>query len=277
VNEQDWRLMEIDRSVGELRIGGWLLQKGDRVRLCPRARGDVFDLVLDGKSALVESIEQDLEGNFLVSVVLEEDPGAYLGLLRQPGHRFFFSPEEVEQQPPAEPARRPAATRTILVAGIGNIFLGDDGFGVEVACQLAERSLPDGVAVADIGIRALHLAFQLLDKPDLLLVVDTVDRGERAGTLFVIEPRIGVPTDEMADAHSMTLETVIASLRGLGGEVPPILLIGCQPEFIGERMGLSPVVQRAVPRAVALVESTIVRTIEGRPSSAAKDAAEETM
>ena len=165
----------------------------------------------------------------------------------------------------------------VLIAGVGNVFLGDDGFGVEVACQLAERPLPDGVVVTDIGIRALHLAFQLLDKPALLMVVDTVDRGERPGTLFLLEPQIGVRTDGMADAHSMTLETVIASLRGLGGEVPPILLIGCQPEFIGERMGLSPVVQRAVPRAVALVESTIVRTIEGRPSSAANDVAEETV
>jgi hydrogenase maturation protease len=167
----------------------------------------------------------------------------------------------------------------VLVAGVGNVFLGDDGFGVEVACHLAERPLPDGVVVADIGIRALHLAFQLLDKPALLLVVDTVDRGARPGTLFVIEPQIGgARTDGMADAHSMTLATVIASLRGLGGEVPPILLVGCQPQFIGERMGLSPVVQRAVPRAVALVESTIVRTIEGRQDSgAAKDVAEETV
>jgi hydrogenase maturation protease len=165
----------------------------------------------------------------------------------------------------------------VLVAGIGNVFLGDDGFGVEVACQLAERRLPEGVVVTDVGIRALHLAFQLLDTPGLLLVVDTVDRAERPGTIFLIEPTIGVQSDGMGDAHSMTLETVIASLRGLGGEVPPILLIGCQPEFIGERMGLSPVVQRAIPDAVALVEDTIMRTIEGQPSSAANEVAEETV
>ena len=164
----------------------------------------------------------------------------------------------------------------VLIAGIGNVFLGDDGFGVEVAWKLAGRPLPDGVVVADVGVRALHLAFQLLDKPDVLLVIDAVDRGERPGTLFVIEPRIEPAAGRVADAHSMNLETVVAALRGLGGEVPPILLVGCQPEFVGDRMGLTPVVERAVPRAVALVERTIVRTIEGRNDDAAVGAAEET-
>ena len=156
MNEQDWRLLDADRPVEELRIDGWLLQKGDRVLLRPRARGDVFDLVLDGKAAAVESIEQDLEGNFLVSVVLEEDPGAYLGLLRQPGHRFFFSPQEVAPLPPDAPARSAAVTPSILVAGIGNIFLGDDGFGVEVAQRLARPRAPrrgDGRRLRDPRIR----------------------------------------------------------------------------------------------------------------------------
>jgi hydrogenase maturation protease len=163
----------------------------------------------------------------------------------------------------------------VLIAGIGNIFLGDDGFGVDVASRLMTRRLPDGIVVADIGVRGLHLAFALLDKPDLLLVVDAVDRGEAPGTLFVIEPRLDGDAPAAADAHGMSLQTVLAALRGLGGEVPPILLIGCQPEFVGERMGLSPAVQEAVAGAVALVERTIAKTL-GRHSFAADSAAEET-
>ena len=163
----------------------------------------------------------------------------------------------------------------MLIAGVGNIFLGDDGFGLEVAARLTTRRLPEGVVVADIGVRALHLAFALLDKPDLLLVVDTVDRGEPPGTLFVIEPRLEDDSQSVAAAHSMSLQTVIAALRGLGGEVPPILLVGCQPAFVGERMGLSAAVQDAVPRAVALVERTVATSLR-HTSHAAEGAAEET-
>ena len=165
----------------------------------------------------------------------------------------------------------------ILVAGVGNVFLGDDGFGVEVAAKLAARPLPDRVVVADIGVRALHLAFDLLDTPAALLVIDAVDRGEPPGTLSLIEPRLGPEAmGGVADAHGMNLASVIAALRGLGGEVPPLLLVGCQPEFVGERPGLSPVVQAAVPHAVDLVERTVNRLIAGRTNHAAESAAEET-
>ena len=167
-------------------------------------------------------------------------------------------------------------SRRILIAGIGNIFLGDDGFGVAVAAKLAERPLPDGVVVADIGVRALHLAFDLLDRPALLLVVDAVDRGEPPGTLSLIEPRIDGPGRGIPDAHSMNLATVVDALRGLGGEVPPVLLVGCQPAFIGEEMGLSPTVASAVPAAVALIERTIARLIAEQSKDAAAAAAEET-
>jgi len=166
------------------------------------------------------------------------------------------------------------STPRILVACIGNVFLGDDGFGVEVAGRLADRPLPDGVVVLDIGVRALHLAFELLDRPGLLLVVDAVDRGERPGTVTLIEPVTDVDVDadagaaEVADAHGMNLTTVLTAVRNLGGQMPPVLLVGCQPEFVGERMGLSPTVEGAVPRAVALVEATITRLIESKEGTA---------
>src|SRR5262249_52812579 len=150
----------------------------------------------------------------------------------------------------------------VVVAGIGNIFLGDDGFGVAVAAKLTDRPLPVGVVVADVGVRALHLAFDLLDTPAALLVIDAVDRGEPPGTLSLIEPGLAEEiVAGVADAHAMNLPSVIAALRGLGGRVPPVLVVGCQPEFIGERMGLSPVVQAAVPGAVELVERTVTGLI----------------
>ena len=168
-------------------------------------------------------------------------------------------------------------SRRILIAGVGNIFLGDDGFGVQVAAKLATRPLPAGVVVADIGVRALHLAFDLLDTPAALLIIDAVDRGDPPGTVSLIEPRVA---DEaaggIADAHGMNLATVIAAVRGLGGVVPPLLLVGCQPEFVGERMGLSPVVQAAVADAVALVERTVIRLIAEQSSDTAVAAVEET-
>ncbi len=267
MNEQDWRLMEIDRTVGELRIGGWLLQKGDRVLLRPRARGDIFDLVLEGKAATVESIEQDLEGKFLVSVVLDDDPGAYLGLLRQPGHRFFFSPDEVEQLPPDAPAGRPVATRTILVAGIGNIFLGDDGFGVEVVRRLGSRPQPDGVTVADYGIRGYDLAYALVRSADRVILVDACPRGEPPGTVFVLEPDLSdldAPNGEQAvlDAHDLNPVHMLRLARSLGAELGQVVVVGCEPATLGPPeglMGLSQPVEAAVDEAVAMIERLLTR------------------
>ena len=136
MNEWEFQLLEDKVPAESVEIAGREVKKGDRVVLRPRAGGDIFDVALAGQTAIVEAIEQDYEGKLQLAVVLEEDPGKDLGLLRQPGHRFFFKPEEVEPycgQPPARVAR-------ILVAGIGNIFLGDDAFGVEVARRLAGRT-----------------------------------------------------------------------------------------------------------------------------------------
>jgi hypothetical protein len=95
MNEWEWQLLE-DKTPGHVVVAGIELKPGDRVRLKPRAGGDVFDLALAGKTAVVEAIEQDYEGHAHLAVVLDDDPGRDLGMLRQPGHRFFFSPEEVE-------------------------------------------------------------------------------------------------------------------------------------------------------------------------------------
>lgn len=102
MDELEWRLLEERNEIAQATVGGIELRTGDRVRLCPRARGDIFDLALAGQVAIIESIEQDYESNVHLAVVLEDDPGRDLGMMRQPGHRFFFSPEEVEPLVPAE-------------------------------------------------------------------------------------------------------------------------------------------------------------------------------
>jgi len=96
MNEWEWQLLEDKTALAHVRIAGVDIKQGDRVRLKPRAGADVFDIVLAGKTAVVEAIEQDYEGQAHLAVVVEEDPGRDMGMLRQPGHRFFFSPEEVE-------------------------------------------------------------------------------------------------------------------------------------------------------------------------------------
>jgi hypothetical protein len=101
MNELEWHLLEDKTHVESVSVDGVELRAGDHVRLRPRAGGDVFDLALAGKIATIETIEQDYENNFHLAVVVDDDPGKDLGLSRQPGHRFFFSPAEVEPYAPA--------------------------------------------------------------------------------------------------------------------------------------------------------------------------------
>ena len=96
MNEWEWQLLEDKAPVESFEIRGVQVRRGDRVRLCPRAGGDILDLALQGKIATVESMEQDYEGKLHVCVVVDDDPGRDIGLMRQPGHRFFFSTAEVE-------------------------------------------------------------------------------------------------------------------------------------------------------------------------------------
>ncbi|MGW1273635.1 hydrogenase maturation protease [Streptomyces sp. NPDC002491] len=158
----------------------------------------------------------------------------------------------------------PPAPRT-LVAGIGNVFLGDDGFGVETVRRLAARDLPDHTEVVDIGVRGMHLAYQLLDGYDTLVLVDATARGEAPGTLYVIEHDFGdgtpVPAAAM-DGHRMTPDAVLALLAALcagTGTQPPrrVLVVGCEPASVEEGVGLGAPVSDAVPRAVRLIEELL--------------------
>src|ERR1700689_1737280 len=151
MNEWEWQLLEEKTPLDHLEISGVEVRPGTRVRLRPRKGGDVMDIALAGQIATVECIEQDYEGKQHVCVVLDNDPGRDMGLLRQPGHRFFFDAQEVEPLSPDEfPQISVLRKQTILGAGIGNIFLGDDAFGVEVVRRLANVKLPEAVRVVDL-------------------------------------------------------------------------------------------------------------------------------
>lgn len=142
---------------------------------------------------------------------------------------------------------------TVLVAGIGNVFLTDDGFGSEVARRLTGQALPDGVTVVDYGIRGMHLAYDLLDGYDALVVVDALPGKGSPGDLTVLSVGEGdLGTGEL-DAHGMAPVSVLASLGRLGGSLPPTFLVGCQPQDVGDGMGLTAPVAAAVDGAVALV------------------------
>jgi hydrogenase maturation protease len=146
----------------------------------------------------------------------------------------------------------------ILIAGIGNIFLGDDGFGVEVARRLALESLPVGVTAGDYGIRGIHLAHQLLESYDLAILVDAVARGGASGTIYVIEPDLdAASSDSISDAHDMVIEHVFAMVRTLGGELPRTLIVGCEVANISEGIGLSDVAQAAIPKAIEMIRGIL--------------------
>jgi hydrogenase maturation protease len=245
-------------------VAGVELSRGSRVVLRPRPGADIFDQAIAGKVAVVERVDEDLEGSVQLAVVVEDDPGRDLGERRQPGHRFFFSPEEVE--PLAGQAQPP--TR-VLVAGIGNIFMADDAFGVEVARRLAGRELPAGVDVRDFGIRGMDLMYALGEGYDAAVLVDAVPRGEPPGTLSVIEPQLGEAEVATPDAHGMDPAKVLSLARQVGSVPERILIVGCEPavrmsgdeeDVVGE---LSEPVLAAIDDAVELVQSVVSELLEG--------------
>jgi hydrogenase maturation protease len=141
----------------------------------------------------------------------------------------------------------------ILVAGVGNIFLGDDGFGVEVAQSLSKRQLPETVTVKDFGIRGFDLAYALLDPWDGVIIVDALPRGGAPGTLYVIEPDRSHAGEAEINPHGMDPMRVLNLAASMGTISARVLVVGCEPQDFGDelegRMGLSSPVQAAVEEA----------------------------
>jgi hydrogenase maturation protease len=254
-------------------VDGVALRARSRVRLRPHPGGDIMDLALAGRIAVIEGIDQDTDGNLSLAVVVVDDPGRDLGERRQPGHRFFFAPDEVEPLGEDEGAEVAGVTR-VLVAGIGNAFLGDDGFGVALAGRLARRALPAGVEVVDFGIRGMDLACAMQDEElQAVVMLDAAPRGEAPGTLSVLEPDVdGVPAH--VDAHGMDPVSVLALAHELGvaRPLPRTLVVCCEPrtQLTGEEdeivIALSEPVQAALDPGVALVEELLQELAGQAPS-----------
>ncbi|HKW74743.1 MAG TPA: hydrogenase maturation protease [Terriglobales bacterium] len=161
----------------------------------------------------------------------------------------------------------------VLVAGIGNIFLGDDAFGVEVVHRLLARKWPEGVLIKDFGIRGLDLAYAMMDCWDLVILVDAISRGADPGTLYVIEAE----ADERApqatpDAHAMTPEKVLELVRSLGGKVPRTLVLGCEPAQIGGEdgcIGLSETIEASLEQAVREADRLVTEALRIKAQAAA--------
>jgi hydrogenase maturation protease len=151
----------------------------------------------------------------------------------------------------------------VLIACLGNIFLGDDGFGTEVARRFAGRVLPEGVVLKDFGIRCLDLTYALLEPYELVVLVDACARGGAPGTVYLIEPERATEAPAQLEAHAMNPAAVLRAARAMGGATGRILIVGCEPAETGSdeagRLGLSDAVQAAVDEAVELIEELVAR------------------
>ena len=158
-------------------------------------------------------------------------------------------------------------TGRMMIAGVGNIFLGDDGFGVEVARRLADAGLPDWVRVADYGISGMHLAYDLAEGFETTILIDASARGEPPGTVSVMElsaedrsapaPDGTTAAMPVLDGHGMQPDVVLGMLDMLGADTGRVLLVGCEPASIDARIGLSPPVAAAVDEAVRIVHDLV--------------------
>jgi hydrogenase maturation protease len=156
--------------------------------------------------------------------------------------------------------------KNILVAGIGNIFFGDDAFGCEVVRHLLDRPVPAGVTIKDFGIRSYDLAYAMMDGPDVTIFIDATPRGLPPGTVSLIQPEkndLDNVSEEVVNAHSMNPVRVLQMVGSMGGKPGRLYLVGCEPAVLETEngaMGLSQPVQAAIPKALEMI-NTLIRDL----------------
>lgn len=207
-------------------VDGVALGKGSRVRLRPRQGTDIVDLALAGRIAEIDRVEEGTDGRIYVVVMLDGDPGRDLGAMSQIGHRFFFGPEELE--PCGEIRGSTPAGPRVLVAGLGDTFLAGGAFGSDVAGRMRQRPLPQGVHVADFGIRVMDLAHALQDDYEAAVLLSAVPRGHVPGTLSVSEPTPSA-VEAAAAAHAPGPLRALALAHRLGTRCRRALVLECEP------------------------------------------------
>ncbi|RCW44640.1 hydrogenase maturation protease [Halopolyspora algeriensis] len=239
-------------------VDGMTLRRGSRVRLRPSQRADIVDLALAGRIAEVDRVEEDADGRVHVVVMLDGDPGRDLGSMSQLGHRFFFTPEELE--PLAEAGDRPPDPQ-VLVAGIGDAFRVDGSFGSEVVDRLRGNRLPPGVHTADFGIRLADLAQALQEGYGAAVLLCATSRGREPGTLSVTDPsKAGEDGNAGSGAEGPLGAVGLARRCGVRCR---ILLVECEPadpatDGHSATAGvLSPPVSAVLDEAVPLVEGLL--------------------
>ena len=236
-------------------IDGVTFRRGAKLVLRPGVDRDLYDRMLDGRVATLERIYLDYDDRVYLGVTVDDDPGQ--ALMRETGRYLFFFAHEV----------RLAAREVgqILVAGIGNAWLQDDGFGGEVARRLQQHELPAGVTVLDAGTGGLDLAYEVMRGYEALVLLDISRQGGEPGSLYVIEPDpedVGgqLADGEAIDPHAMDPRTVLRFVKLVGGWPGKVVVIACEPGEVGDvGLGLTPAVQDAVERATELVLETLAR------------------
>jgi hydrogenase maturation protease len=162
------------------------------------------------------------------------------------------------------------ANERVLVAGIGNIFFGDDAFGVEVVAALTRADLPEYLYAVDFGIRGYDLAYAMMEGYAATILVDITSRGEPPGTLYLMEldpERVAKPEKKMPDGHGLDPVQVLRLVQSLGGQIGCLYLVGCEPAILeredGE-IGLSEPVRAAVPQAVEMIRTLVKQLTPGQ-------------
>jgi hydrogenase maturation protease len=163
-------------------------------------------------------------------------------------------------------------SRRVLIAGIGNIFLGDDGFGIEVARRLASETFPESIRVADFGVRSLHLAYELLDGGyEATILIDAAPMGGEPGTVYLIEPALDASfeeANEFPDVHAMDFRSVLRLVKSLGGKPGRIYVVGCEPLQLEDQIGLSKPVADGVDEALRLIRELVSGLEQSRANHA---------